>query len=256
MVWLLPGMFWHYDLYKRIIGKIKSAIFYDGLNSCSWNGGRKNVLGNDLRRSVLNEYYKYGHRIALTFSNEHIDDLSDRVGNYLLDSISDRENYVILRNSKLKDYIRNRYMNLKLIYSITGTEEEYRKEFYEDVLSEYDYVVPRYHHIEKIASDFSGLERFEIIINHTCFSRCPFWRKHYSIIDKENRMGSSSSNYDSEEITCLIDEKITDSSIFSDIIRKRFIKASSLGFKRFKLSGREFSKKRLEKEISSIKDLL
>ncbi len=95
---MLPGTFWHFDLYKEIIHSIKPAIFYDGVNNCPWNGGRSNIVSNTWNDAVIEEYYQYGHRVAMTFSNGDID-ISNEIGNKLLEKLSAQDNYIILRNA-------------------------------------------------------------------------------------------------------------------------------------------------------------
>lgn len=253
---MLPGTFWHFDLYKEIIHSIKPAIFYDGVNNCPWNGGRSNILSNTWNDAVVEEYYQYGHRVAMTFSNGSID-ISNEIGNKLLEKLSVQDNYVILRNEELRTYIRKTYPNLHLVYSIVGTKEKYDKEFYSSILNKYDYIVPRYHHIKYIVDDFSSeLNKFEIMVNHTCPSNCPYWSKHYAFIDNENKSGVTHQKYDNESINCLIHEKITDDKLNERNIKQRFFQSLRYGFSRFKLAGREFPKERLHKEIMTIKDFI
>lgn len=253
---MLPGTFWHWSLYKDIISSVRPSIFYDGVNSCVWNGGRNNVDTNLWDDDIVKAYYRHSHRIALTFSNEEID-VKDSVGNFLLEKLSEKDNYVILRNVTLAEHVRKKYPNLHLIYSIVGTEHDYRREFYKSLLELYDYVVPRFHHILKISEDFSSeLDRFEIMINHTCPSTCPYWNLHYSIIENENRNKKTYRNYDTSSITCLINEKLTDSDISDNVIHRRLQKSLSLGYTRFKLAGREFPIERLKKDLLEVKELL
>ena len=255
-MWMLPGAFWHFDVYENIIHTIKPAIFYDGVNNCSWNGGRSNIQSNVWNDDIVERYYKYNHRLAMTFSNANIDILDD-VGNNLLEKMSERDNYIILRNEELRKYIRQKYPNLHLVYSIVGTKQEYDREFYSALLNKYDYIVPRYHHIKYIINDFpSVLDKFEIMINHTCPSNCPYWSKHYAHIDYENRTGVLYQKYDNESINCLIDEKITDDRLSEKNIKERFFQTLRNGFSRFKLAGREFPKERLYKEVMTIKDFI
>ena len=253
---MLPGTFWHWSLYKDIISSVRPSIFYDGVNSCVWNGGRNNVDTNLWDDDIVKLYYRHSHRIALTFSNEEID-VKDAVGNFLLEKLSEKDNYVILRNVTLAEHVRKNYPNLHLIYSIVGTEHDYRREFYKSILELYDYVVPRFHHILKIREDFpSELDRFEIMINHSCPSTCPYWSLHYSIIENENRNKKTYRNYDTSSITCLINEKLTDSDVSDNVIHRRLQKSLSLGYTRFKLAGREFPTERLKKDLLEVKELL
>lgn len=253
---MLPGTFWHWNFYKTIISSIRPSIFYDGVNSCVWNGGRNNVYNNNWNDNIVEQYYHFSHRIAFTFSNKNIN-LSDELGNHLLDVLSSKDNYVILRNDELANYIRKNYSNLFLVYSIVGTPLEYSKDFYKRILNLYDYVVPRFHHIKDISLDFPNeLNKFEIMINHTCPSTCPYWDKHYSKIENENANTITYKSYDTSSITCMINEKMTDSDINNKLTSRRLKKSLSLGFTRFKLAGREFSIDRLKKDLSEVKYLL
>ena len=256
MKWILPGAFWHYDIYKKIKFS-RSAIFYDGVNSCPWNGGRNNVIGNVWNDEIVNFYYKNNHRIALTFSNSIID-INNNTGNLLLELLSKKNNtYVIIKNFFLLQHIKRNFPAIKTIFSITGTKEQYDKKFYYSILNNYDYIVPRFHHTKDISKDFiHDLDRFEILINHTCPSTCPKWDEHYAIIEKNNQQHKNFLSYDTRNITCLIKEDFTDSSLRKLNIRKKLIYSISYGFTRFKLSGREYSKERLLKDLLEIKEFL
>lgn len=246
----LPGAFWHYDVWKDYIDSLTPSIFYDGVNDCTWNGGRANVSSNLWNDEIVNEYTKRGHTIALTFSNAYID-FSDDVGKILLSKLDNISGYVILKNYLLARYIRIHHPNIRLIYSITGVQEEYSSDFYRKILTWCDYVVPRWHHIYQIAKDFCLIkDRFEIMINHSCPSQCPYWNEHYNNVDVANSHHKTYDNYDNELITCMINEKLTD-TIEIDI-RKRLKYAMQLGYTRFKLAGREFTKEKLRKQIEEI----
>lgn len=253
---MLPGAFWHYDVYENIISSIHTSIFYDGVNNCSWNGGRNNIKHNVWNDEIANNYYGEGHSIAMTFSNSIVN-VDDIVGNELLSNLSRHDNYVILRNESLRKYIRNTFPRLSLIYSIIGTQSSYERDFYGDLLNKYDYIVPRYHHVLNIIKDFpSDIGRFEVMINHTCPSTCPMWNKHYSMIDEDNRLSKTYHTYDTKTINCLINEEMTDSNLLQKNLSKRLDKLLRLGVQRFKMAGREFSKERLKNELSQIKDYL
>lgn len=257
ILWMLPGAIWHYSIYNAIFDSIYPSVFYDGVNCCAWNGGRSNVAGNDWNDSIAESYYRFGHSIALTFSNDLIS-LNNATGNMLLEKLSSHNgNCVILRNRSLAEYIRKKYNNISIIYSITGTPETYSRSFYDEVLEYSDFVVPRWHHVSHIINDFQeNIQKFEIMVNHTCPSDCPLWNEHYDIVNRSNRNDRMHDSYDSDEITCLIDEKLTDlRALEKDIFRRTFDMLKS-GFSRFKLAGREFSRERMCRELNTIMDFL
>ena len=251
MMFCLPGAFWHYDLWREYIDTIYPSIFYDGVNCCTWNGGRSNVLGNNWDDKIAQEYVSRGHTLALTFSNEFIN-FDDEIGDKLLGKLNDIHGYVILRNHFLARRIRIVYPKIRIIYSITGVQKEYSFDFYYNILKWCDYIVPRWHHLYKLAKDFSLLrDRFEVMINHSCPSECPYWEKHYTLVDEVNRTSTHiSKTYDNPVINCLIDEKLTDS--FEIDIQRRMKYVTQLGFTRFKLAGREFPKDKLKSHVEKI----
>ena len=256
-MWILPGAFWHKNLYLNYANKLNHSIFYDGVNNCAWNGGRNNIIGNDWDDDVCKLYYENGHNIALTFSNNCID-INDKTGNFLLEKLSENTyNYVIASSDNLAQYIKKKYDNIYLIFSITSTPQNYDASFYKSKLKLFDYIVPRWHHIKNISADFkTSLDRFEIMINHTCISNCPYWDKHYNLISEHNRNNLLYDSYDNKDITCMINEKLTDSKIASVDIMKRYIKAKEYGFNRFKLAGREMPLEKLESQINILSKVI
>jgi collagenase-like PrtC family protease len=247
-VFSLPGAFYHFDIYKEILDKISPSVFYDSTDMCLWNGGRANV-NQKFNIDIFNEYYKHGQKIALTFSNSVID-LSDKTGNRLLELLSVNQNYVIYRNTELAKHIKNNY-DLKLVYSITGTVENYSKDWYEDILSIADYIVPRFHHLSNIMNDFSDLSKFIPMVNHSCPSNCPYWSEHYSDVDKSIQKNESYSSFDNKVIECKLKKDLSDNIYNISNTVQKINKLVSAGFKNFKLAGREFSKEQLKKELSN-----
>lgn len=253
-MWNFPGAFYHYSIYKDLLSSLKPSIFYDGTDLCKWNGGR-NLINQRWSTDIVDDYYKNNHRIALTFSNSIIN-LSDKIGNYLLSLLNENNNYVICKNMDLASYIKEKYSNISLIYSITGTELDYSYEWYKNILKVYDYVVPRWHHIRSISKDFKNLYKFEIIVNHSCLSTCKFWNEHYKNVETDNINGKIYSSYNNDCIECIIKKDLSDSLYnIQDTILK-LNTAIKLGFTNFKLAGREFYKEQLIQELNKIKEYI
>lgn len=252
-MWMFPGAFWHSDVYKCIISSIRPAIFYDGVNCCRWNGGRNNILSNVWDNDLAETYYTYGHKLAMTFSNSIID-LSDKVGNELLEILSTKDNYVILRNEPLRAYIKSKYPNLFLVHSIVGIPNEYDKVLYTELLNKYDYIVPRYHHLENLKLDFpNDLSRFEVLVNYFCLPSCPYWQEHHGRIETENRNNIHYTDYNINILECLAGKDLSYNILAHISLKQRIDKLLYMGFSRFKLAGREFPKEQLFNELEKIR---
>ena len=250
-MWNFPGAFYHYSTYKNILSSLVPSIFYDGTNLCKWNGGR-NLINQNWSNDIVYQYYKNNHKIALTFSNSIID-LSDKTGNYLLSLLNENNNYVICKNINLAKYIKEKYQNISLIYSITGTQLNYSYNWYKNILSTFDYIVPRWHHIKNISKDFKNLYKFEIMVNHSCPSTCKYWDYHYKKVELDNINNKIYSSYNNDCIECLLKKDLSDSLYNIQNTVLKLNTAIKLGFTNFKLAGREFSKEQLIQELNNIK---
>lgn len=256
--WTFPGTFWHKTHWLNVLEDIEPSVFYDGVDCCSWNGGRLNVSGNLWDDEVARQFYIEGHRIALTFSNSEID-TEDYKGNELLEKLSHfNGNQVILKNEKLRQYISRNFSNLIMVLSVTGIQAEYSKAWYEDALSRYDIVVPRFAHLEKLSRDFSknDLRYFEVMVNHICPLNSPVCQAHYAEIEKMNREGKTSREYLNRTIDCRMSDERTEDLRESMDILGNVGKAVALGFSRFKLAGRELPADSLKYQYNQIKHLV
>ena len=83
-MYIVAGAFSKFKELSLFIMKnnIKNIVVYDGINNCSWNGGR---INRDIywKQSYIDFYYNRNISIALTFTNHNID-LNDSIGNNLL----------------------------------------------------------------------------------------------------------------------------------------------------------------------------
>ena len=121
MRFLIAGAFSKNIPIMRFLKKYKDdahIVLYDGINKCDWNGGRINreVFYNE---AVMEYYYSRNVSIALTMSNHNID-LTDPVGNHLLEKFHKPGNALIIVNDDLRKYVRENYPDYDLIHSITG----------------------------------------------------------------------------------------------------------------------------------------
>ena len=256
--WTFPGTFWHKALWLNVLDDIEPSVFYDGVNCCSWNGGRLNVFGNLWDDEIAKKFYLEGHRIALTFSNSEID-TEDILGNELLENLSKVDgNQVILKNEKLRQYIDRNFSNLIKVLSVTGTQSTYSKMWYEDALSKYDIIVPRFSHLANLSKDFSKriLGRFEVMVNHICPLNTPICEAHYAEIERMNREGNTSDVYLNKTIECRMSDERTEDLRESMDVLGNVGKAVALGFNRFKLAGRELPIEFLKYQYGQIEHLV
>ena len=260
----IGGAVAHYDRLIRELPVLKlrnkhiQFTVYDGPNLCSWNGGRINRHIN-LTHEMLERYNKFGISVALTFSNPVID-LNDPVGNRLLDLLYDTgskfgvTNKVILINEDLRQYLKENY-DFELIYSVSGhysdiTINDKLISYYHNLESKYDFIVPKFELI--FDEDFYTQidpSKYEIMTNDTCIHACPYWQEHFKAISNMNTQYKDpwlEAGYDRcfnvEE--CWLDdfnpdEPSDDEEIGMDLNRDMVQKALSIGYRSFKVSGRE-----------------
>lgn len=259
--------------YNALVGKLpliglrnKNVKFnvYEGPNLCQWNGGR---INRDivLTEEIVNRYNKFGISISLTFTN-HTIDLTDPIGNELLEML-DRSgkqynvvNKIVLINDELREYIRSKY-NFQLIYSITGhpsdvkiTDEMIAR--YKDLESKYDWIVPKFEVVfEPEFYTKVDTSKYELLINDTCIYGCKYYYEHFYEIAKQNTLSSDPWKELGHEHCFKVEEcwlPKFNPDIGSEANRKKYgerlgmdytpamiTKALDLGYRAFKISGRE-----------------
>src|SRR6056300_423020 len=104
-------------LNKKICDKIELTV-YDGIDNCSWNGGR---INRDINYShdMIDFYYRHNIGIALAFTNPVVD-ISDTKGNELLEKFHRPGNVIISANSALREYVKEKFPHYKHTRSITS----------------------------------------------------------------------------------------------------------------------------------------
>lgn len=204
-------------LNKKICDKIELTV-YDGIDNCSWNGGR---INRDITYShdMIDFYYRHGIGIALTFTNPVVD-VHDAKGNELLEKFHRPGNVIISVNTRLREYIKNKFPDYKHTKSITSfgsinvPMSDADLELYKTLESEYDYIVPRCEHVFDERFQQLNQSKYEILLNDTCIYNCPFYGEHFGKIAEQNRLykkpweqGGYQKMYEVEE--CWISDRST-----------------------------------------------
>ena len=263
---------------KNIIKNFDITV-YDGINNCSWNGGRINrdICYDD---KVINFYYRNNISIALTFTNPVID-LTDKTGNELLKKFHKKGNVIITANETLLNYIKEKYPLYKHTRSITSfgkinvpmTDDDFN--LYKQLEKQYDYIVPRCEHVfDKRFIDLDQ-NKYEIMLNDTCIYNCPYYGIHFEEIAKQNRLytkpwvdAGQKEMYEVEE--CWLSERSTykkpkgfDPNIGQEKVIKKLgdsygmdLKTSQIkqlikqGVNNFKITGREMTFEDFSSELN------
>ena len=228
-----------------------------------WNSGRITVnLDKDVIDATLNQYSKIGMPVYLTFSNHLIekDDLKDASCNYLLDKISDGENNgVIIVSDLLANYIRERYPKLKLMSSIirpTFYDGVRDKNYYESLAEIFDCVVflPDDIFNFDLLQSLKNKNKFEVIANEPCLYGCKTRRLHYSFLAQYSKrdifLEDKSRNFEMKickakpffkQINLHIGQDNDNRARNCNLNDKEFDEIYNMGFRRFKLQGRNES---------------
>jgi hypothetical protein len=249
MRYLLAGAFSKGVPLIRFLGQNKvdnaKIVVYDGINHCHWNGGRINrdVRYND---AMINYYYGKGVSIALTFSNHNID-LTDEVGNHLLEKFHKEGNALIIVNDSLRAYVREKFPKYDLIYSITGMGhlniplQDEDIAFYKDLESKYDWIVPRFEHIFDTRANELDATKWEVMLNDTCVYGCKHYDEHFKAIADENTKGNPYSAAIEECWLPKFDPDKDSKYECMDIKPDAMAKLKAMGVQSFKITGREMT---------------
>lgn len=257
MRYLLAGAFSRSIALIKFLSQYKGnahLVVYDGVYKCRWNGGRINrdITYND---GLIEYYYSKGINIALTFTNHRID-LTDGIGNMLLEKFHKEGNCIILVNDDLRAYIREKYPKYQLIYSITGMGllniplQDSDIAFYKDLESKYDWIVPRFEHIFDKRSDELDTSKWEVMVNDTCVWACKHFDEHFKAIADENTAGRP---YSKEVEECWLPKfnpDIPSKYNCMDIDDEHIRKLIDKGVRSFKVTGREMTDDVYYKELT------
>lgn len=258
----IPGFYHQKDVNNILFDLLDEHrnMFYDDIiiNSsydsfpCIWNGGRyipMEDIKEETIKNIINKYNNRGISIRHTFTNKYINEtnINDYIGNCILNISNDGsiKNGVNTNNNYFRDYIKQNYNNLYVIYSTTGRIKDIDMI---NNISKDELIIPDYSINNKfeIIEHLEHPENIEFVTAEHCVENCPYRSLHYDIVSKQ-QMGLSYKNV----ISCCPDQKdikdITKVFNYYTIVtkRKHFIgiddirnKYLPLGFNKFKLSGR------------------
>lgn len=231
-------------LSNRIVDSAQLVV-YDGINKCSWNGGRINrdVYAND---ALMEYYYNKGISIALTFSNHRIN-LDNPLGNELLEKFHREGNALIIVNDELRQYVRDNFPKYDLIYSITGMGhlniplQDSDIAFYKDLENKYDWIVPRFEHVFDPRSNELDKSKWEVMLNDTCVYGCKHYDAHFKAIADENTAGRPYSKEIEECWLPKFDPSKDSKYDCMDIRPNKMKELKDMGVQSFKITGREMA---------------
>lgn len=260
----IAGAFSHFNelLVITMRQKLKEISVFDCLGDHPWNGGRVNYLySSPFSEDIVSLWNSRKVGVFLTLSNRYIDFSKEPVEEL---SILNRSplNGVIVSNYSLATLIRKKYPNLKLMLSVTYFDNlkiPFNLKQLEEI---YDIICPRYEWV--FNPEFyqqAELSKYEVMLNDTCKYNCGLWAKHFDAINRANCSGEADTArlYSIQE--CWLTngnprdgwqsdiEKYGD-ALGMDLSPNQIKKALKIGYRNWKISGREFSKAEYVGEIS------
>lgn len=169
-----------------------------GAPSMLWNGGRISKVRPTPAQfhAMLQAFHAVGIGYFPTFTSHLIQeaDLSDRIGNDILDAIAQRPdlNAVIVCSDRLSQHIARRHPALRQVASIVKVTLERgngRVDYYRELGKRfYRYVVHPDDCRDLKLLDQLDRDKAEIIVNENCISQCPNRVRHYETTARLQRM--------------------------------------------------------------------
>lgn len=266
--WHLPGFCEHMQLYMRLFRLLddhpeymypnyKIGSVYGSFPGAIWNGGRC-VMGfnsyDDIKQ-IIYHYNNKGIPLSFTWTNQLIDTLHtyDTYCNLIMDLGDNGMNSCIVYSNIMEHYIRRVYSNYKLISSTTKLLKRVKDIKAELANSQYSLVVLHsdlshdYNVLEQLKEDAS---RIEIMVNEGCVMGCKCKADHYYQLSQDQMMFRASDYYEDcprknfENIKLNNDiEKVYSGSMF--LFNSDVEKLISMGYRNFKIVGREKSSKEI-----------
>lgn len=222
--------------------RYRDIVVFDGCGDLPWNGGRVNVYNEPFNLLKYKYYQSKGIGFYCTFSNDVID-LENPEGNKILDVLNrGKNNGVIVCNHTLRDYIREKYPNLKICLSITYFDSIEVPENIKELEEKYDYICPRFEMI--FNPDFLKIinpKKYKIMLNDTCKYGCKLWKKHFSEISRYNRDNNGDPYKIQECWLPNFNPDIESECECMDLDENAIEKCKNIGYENFKISGREMT---------------
>lgn len=192
----IPGIVNHLELNIKLIELIKSnpEYFYDDIQItgiygsfyCPWNGGRMNndnFLNLQNKIDIVKRINNLGVGVLFTYTNTMIEkrDLYDMYANEDLEIIASNPlNKIIIVSDLLKEYIHEKYPDIKFVSSITSTKDNQDNQDYEIC------VVNASKNNTEALFEIEDKSRIELLVNSNCVRNCPYEKQHYDNISLVN----------------------------------------------------------------------
>lgn len=235
---------------------------YGSFAHCIWNGGRTlfdDGMTLELIENTITLYNSLGIRFRLTFTNSFVTEehLKDIFANEILDIASKSGiNEILVNNDIIESYIKNKYPNkFEFIQSVTKCERNIGN--INKACEKYKLVVIDYRdgRDDKFLSSIINKDKAEIMLNDICNFYCTQRLEHHKDIqriiltdldeDKAKEIGYKGItcpykiHYDGklslEEFKVFIEDDRVGS-----LTKERFNEVYELGFRNFKIVGRDF----------------
>ncbi|WP_378957064.1 hypothetical protein [Pelosinus sp. sgz500959] len=218
-----------------------------------WNGGRlilKDFCYNNLssyeKEFVLLSQYKIVP--SITFTNHLIQkkDLADKECNKILELLEEHKGNVILSSDILREYISEKYSNIKIYASVIKTTIEDGKgnfHYYKLLEKNFDtYVIHPDDNFNHKLFEGLDLNKVEILLNERCFYGCLNRKQHYETIAREQICQTENIKYDGrflDQCSAIPETKQSSSQKRNLMLTLNEVRELySLGVRRFKLQGR------------------
>lgn len=234
-----------------------------GSPTCIWNGGRAlaNVFYNKQQlQNIHDTYADLGVQVRFVFTNSLLNehDLYDRYCNLIMIIFQDLSPEVVVYSPLLEEYLRSKYPTISFISSTTKrlcSSDDQLKEFchdYKYICLDYDYNY-NFDFLDSIQK--KDRNRVEMLINSTCLKGCNARVLHQEFSSRRQLEYDSDDDCESEPffINCpKIKRSMESSTSNKDNTKDLYIgtnyilpqdldKYLDMGFKHFKIQGRELT---------------
>ena len=231
---------WYYD-------DIRIASMYGSFPNAIWNGGRCEFGEIDIPRfkDIIDHVNALGIAIRFTFTNclikeEH---LSDEYCNRLMNLCDNGMNEVLVNSPVLEKYLRSNYPGFRYILSTTALIRG--ADSINEACNHYDLVVADYRDAKymRFLQEITQRGKVEILLNEACVLDCKYRSNHYERISQSQLLLKDVQ----EEKNCMYHDtsKFREAYISKDTLYGTLV---PMGYRHFKLRGRELSPDKLIKE--------
>ncbi len=218
---------------------------FDSHAGLPWNGGRfvdpfHFTVEESVRR--VRFYNDLGIRFNIAFSNCQLTDrdLDHADCNWFLQQCHNSMNGIIVASEILRDYLRCRYPDYRVIASIGFNRKDL--EFYKQAQEHYDLVVlhPDRNEDDEFIEQLDT-SRIEVLVNELCIADCPFRTEHSDYISRLVRENRSYFVRDDEHTggECLAVERGYRGKGELVVTLERLNRLHGMGVEHFKIQGRE-----------------